>query len=244
MPYQISRNGQTYGPYTFEDLKRYVASGNVLPTDLAKSEEMAEWLPVSQILAGTEGLPAQPAAPFTPNAYSDVSTPVAPYAAAAPIANLAESPYPDAPNLHWGLVLLFTCLTCWFFMPIWNLVVNAWLKRVQPNATSLLYYAGAYGLLLVQIFSLHSVIHQMTPGVHAHTGSAVSNLLGVVVWVLRLVARYMERAFLEEHFNGPEPVGLRLDAVMTFFFGGIYFQYKLNEINAMKQAARFGTRAY
>jgi hypothetical protein len=27
--------------------------------------------------------------------------------------------------------------------------------------------------------------------------------------------------------------------VMTFFFGGIYFQYKLNEINQTKQALRY-----
>ena len=40
MPYQVSRNGQTYGPYTLEDLQRYVASGNILLTDLAKSEDM------------------------------------------------------------------------------------------------------------------------------------------------------------------------------------------------------------
>ena len=31
MQYHVSRNGQTYGPYTLEDLQRYVASGNVLP---------------------------------------------------------------------------------------------------------------------------------------------------------------------------------------------------------------------
>jgi len=28
-----------YGPYTLEDLQRYVASGNILPTDRAKRED-------------------------------------------------------------------------------------------------------------------------------------------------------------------------------------------------------------
>ena len=50
MPYQVSRNGQTYGPYTLEDLQRYVASGNIASTDLAKSEDMPDWIPVSQII--------------------------------------------------------------------------------------------------------------------------------------------------------------------------------------------------
>ena len=60
MPYQISRGGQMYGPYTLEDLQRYVASGNVLPTDMAKSEEMADWAPVSQILGGTAAAAVAP----------------------------------------------------------------------------------------------------------------------------------------------------------------------------------------
>jgi hypothetical protein len=42
MLYHVTRGGQTYGPYTLEDLKKYVASGNVLPTDLAKSDDMPD----------------------------------------------------------------------------------------------------------------------------------------------------------------------------------------------------------
>src|SRR6202011_1321458 len=56
MTYQVSRNGQLYGPYSLEDLQRYVATGNVLLTDLAKSDDMPIWLPLSQ----------GPAAPGTP----------------------------------------------------------------------------------------------------------------------------------------------------------------------------------
>ncbi len=69
MPYQVSRNGQMYGPYTLEDLQRYIASGHVLYTDMAKSEDMSEWLPVSQI-PGIQipGVPLAYAAP-APNAY-------------------------------------------------------------------------------------------------------------------------------------------------------------------------------
>jgi uncharacterized membrane protein YhaH (DUF805 family) len=70
MHYQISRNGQTYGPYTLEDLERYLATGNVLPSDLAKSEDMADWLPVSQILGGAAPA-AIPVAPvFSTPAFS------------------------------------------------------------------------------------------------------------------------------------------------------------------------------
>jgi len=218
MHYQVSRNGQTYGPYTLEDLQRYLASGNVLPTDFAKSEEMADWVTVSQLL-GTEAPP--PAAGFTAPPYSGGGYIEPAYnPAVANNAALAVSPYPDAPNLHWGLVLLLAILTCSLFMFVWNLVVAAWLRRVQPNATSLYYYLGAGVLFVLQLL--------------------FSGATGVATWVVRLIARYSQRASLEEHFNGPEPVGLRLNPVMTFFFGGLYFQYHLNRINALKQGSRYG----
>ena len=241
MHYQVSRNGQMYGPYTLEDLQRYVASGNILPTDLAKSEEMAEWVPVSAILSAQAAAPVSDAFGAAP-AWSDASQATYMPATNAPVGTLANSPYPDAPNLHWGLVLLFSLLTCSLFMWVWNLIVAAWLKRVQPNATSLLYYAGALILLVLQIlvgvpYGMHRA---MEPGLHTHYGNPVGSLIALCVWVVRLIARFSQRASLEEHFNAPEPVGLQLNPVLVFFFGGIYFQYKLNEINAMKQAARYG----
>ena len=244
MHYQVSRNGQTYGPYTLEDLQSYVASGNVLPTDLAKSEEMPDWIPVSQLL-GAQPAPATTPAFGTPG-YSNPDQPYTPMPSSA--AALAASPYPDAPNLHWGLVLLFAVLSCSLFMWVWNLIVAAWLKRVQPNATSLFYYLGAVVLTVVQFsVSIPATLHlgAMGPGIHHSSWSPVGSGIGLITWIVRLIARFMQRASLEEHFNGPEPVGLQLNPVMTFFFGGLYFQYHLNRINAIKQAARYGAgRAY
>jgi hypothetical protein len=246
MQYQISRNGQLYGPYTLEDLQRYIASGNVLLSDLAKSEDMADWVPVAQILAGATSSTPPPAAEVQsapvsqPYAGPDFGGSV--YNPQAQAANsLATSPYPDAPNLHWGLVLLFAFLTCTLFMYIWNLVVTGWLKRVQPNSTALFFYIGA--VVLIVIRSVVGLGHAVSYAVNDNmrmAGGATGIGLGLVIWIVRLIARYSEMAQLEEHFNTVEPVGLQLNGVMVFFFGGVYFQYKLNEINAMKQAARFG----
>ena len=48
--YRVSRNGQVYGPYTLEDVVRYVASGNIDPFDLVKSDNMTQWISVSQMV--------------------------------------------------------------------------------------------------------------------------------------------------------------------------------------------------
>src|ERR1700760_4902682 len=113
MTYQVSRNGQMYGPYTVEDLQRYVASGNVLLTDVAKSDTMPDWVPVAQIL-GSASVPAAPGH-AAPAAYSQ------------PV-----GVYPDPPNLNWVLELLLGFFTCGLFVVVWNLVIAAWANRVQP----------------------------------------------------------------------------------------------------------------
>ena len=66
MVYHVSRDGQNYGPYTLEDLQWYVASGNVLPTDLAKSDDMPDWVPVSQVLGMAPGAPGGYQPPLVP----------------------------------------------------------------------------------------------------------------------------------------------------------------------------------
>ena len=237
MLYHVTRNGQNYGPYTLEDLRRYAASGNVLPTDLAKSDEMAEWTPVAQILGMAAGGGGQqpPVAP----GYAAPGYAPAGYSAAG------MGAYPDAPNLSWGLVLLFAFFTCSLFMFVWNLVLASWMKRVQPNSTAIFYYAVATVLLFVQfIFTPHVQMHAAGEGYYgwawAYYGAhPLRNLIGIGVWIVRIIARFNMRASLEEHFNGPEPVGLSLSGVMTFFFGGLYFQYHLNRINELKRMARY-----
>lgn len=224
MQYQVSRNGQMYGPYTLEDLQRYVASGHILYTDLAKSDEMAEWLPVSQIL-GTVPLGA-------PSAYA------APTAYAQP----AAGAYPDAPNLNWALELLLGFLTCVLFVVVWNLVIASWAKRVQPASNALMYYIIATGLMVINFGGSYGNVIATIHHHHPHQ-SILGGLIGLVTWVVRLIARFTLRDTLEKHYNTAEPLGLRLSAVMTFFFGGIYFQYKLNRINEIKETLRYRNAA-
>ncbi|WP_348267975.1 DUF4339 domain-containing protein [Edaphobacter paludis] len=220
MQYQVSRNGQMYGPYTLEDLQRYVASGHILYTDLAKGEDMSEWLPVSQILGATS--------PGAAPAYA------APTAYAQPPA----SAYPDAPDLNWALELLLGFLTCALFVIAWNLVIASWAKRVQPTSKALTYYIIATVLIVLNFGGsyggvLAAMHHQ------PHHQSIFGGFIAIATWVIRLIARFTLRDTLEQHYNGPEPLGLRLSAVMTFFFGGIYFQYKLNRINEIKETLRY-----
>lgn len=105
MKYYIQRGPNEYGPYTLADLQRYVAQGNILLTDLARSEGMTEWVPVSQVI-GNIPVPAGQAyagtgAPGTGAVYG-----------ATPGYGVAGTAGPVPPDFHWALVLLIGIFTC------------------------------------------------------------------------------------------------------------------------------------
>ena len=98
-----------------------------------------------------------------------------------------------------------------------------------------MFYIIATVLVVMNVGGSYGVMIAITHHHGHYHRSLLGSLIGLASWVLRLIARFTLRDTLERHFNGPEPIGLRLNPVMTFFFGGIYFQYKLNEVNEMKR---------
>lgn len=226
MSYQVSRDGQLYGPYTLEDLQRYVASGNVLATDLAKSDDMPDWLPVSQLLgAAGAAIPVPPVPPV----------PTYPVPGAYPV---PAGLYPDPPNLNWALLLFIDIVTCGVFQVIWNIVLSAWAKRVEPGSKALAFYIVGTFLVFANFGSSFGNIFAAMHHEPLHK-NYLGSLLAIAAWVVRLIARFTMLGTLEQHYNGPEPLGLRLNPILTFFFGGIYFQYKLNQVNETKLALRY-----
>ena len=254
MAYQISRNGQTYGPYTLEDLERYVASGHVLLNDLCKSEEMAEWLPVSQVLHNAGRAPtAAPAtgasgsAVYPPQSYA--ATPgYAPQPGYAPAALL-----PPPPDLHWALVLLFDVLTCSLFQMVWNIILGAWFHRIVPTSKTLLLYIVSAVLLICQGVGGQALGIATGRGAASHGGDPYNfgyghhpgilagyGLIAILTWVVRLIARFNFRSELELHYNTVEPIGLQINPVLLFFFGGIYLQSVMNRINETRRILAYG----
>jgi hypothetical protein len=226
MLYHVKRNDQNYGPYTLEDLKAYVASKNVLLTDLAKSEDMTDWVPVSQVLGV-----AVPPAGLAPLATGDGSLQYPTTAVA----------YPDPPNLHWALVLLIGVFTCGLFSLVWIFVQAAWMRKVDPRSKALFYYIAGVVLYFV------GLVVQVSMSIAARNGTIDQGIISAfsIVWMLAycgiiIYANFNLRDSIEEHFNGPEPIGLSLSGVMTFFFNVFYFQYHFTRINELKRAARAG----
>ncbi len=60
MNLHVSRNGQTFGPYTIEQAKEFLDSGQLLPTDYALLEGSAEWKSLSEVLTGETNISNNP----------------------------------------------------------------------------------------------------------------------------------------------------------------------------------------
>jgi len=82
MKYFLQRDGRTYGPYSFDDLKRYQAENRIGPNDMVRREDSQNWEPWQQALNPPAAAPAAPA--FTPPAAPVFTPPAQPAPAPAP----------------------------------------------------------------------------------------------------------------------------------------------------------------
>jgi hypothetical protein len=217
MTYRIARNGQIYGPYSLIEVQRYLASGRILPTDLTQSDSMQEWLPIEQLF------------PTTPS-------PAVPHPGGLP------KLFPDPPNLPWVIALIIGIFTLGFFFQIWDIVESAWMRRVDRSSTALYLYLAEGIVYLIKLpLTFHTIAYNLGYGLPVEAGhSAILTLLGLILFLL---SRFVFRNELLRHFNGPEPIGLRLNWFLTLLFGGLYFQYHFNRINELKRTLRISVPA-
>jgi len=109
---------------------------------------------------------------------------------------------------------------------------------VQPLTKALQYFIGYVVLSFLNAGASMGMSAAIMAGRHAHR-PILSYLISIAAFVLVILYRFAMKNSLEQHYNGPEPISLRLGPIMTFFFGGLYFQYHFNRINEIKQAARY-----
>ncbi len=92
----------------------------------------------------------------------------------------------------------------------WPTYLCIWVRKIDPQSSSL-YWAIAS--LVIGVGFLFS-------------------------WLLWIVVIYELREEFLEHYNRREPINLRLNWFLTLLFSFVYFQFVLNRITRLKEAAR------
>lgn len=178
MKYFVKRGDEQFGPYTLEELKRYVAERRIAPDDLAQSEGMTDWAPVSEVVGNIE-VSAPGASRLTADSLSSGD---------------GSIEIPPAPKLHWAWVLVLSWTTCGLFAFVWCFVQAAWVKKFDPDSTPTV-------LLCVYIaVSLGSNIVIFTEN---ETLIALSGLMSIAGIVCYLVAYFKLKGSVEAYFNRP-----------------------------------------
>jgi hypothetical protein len=206
MTYRIARGPEVFGPYAAEEVYRLLATGNVVPTDLAQSEGSQEWRPVGELFP-------------------------------APLIG-ATLLFPDPPNLPWWVALLLGIVTGGVFFVIWDIVEAAWMRRVSERSVALGLYVVVAILYVLRLPEAWHIVDYNAFNGPLVMVTPLGQGLGLVGLALAIAARFVFRNELLRHFNGPEPLALRLNAFWTLSFGGLYFQFHFNRINEQKRILR------
>jgi uncharacterized protein DUF4339 len=217
MNYFVKRGEEQLGPYSLVDLQRNVQSGAIDMGDLARSEGMSDWAPVSQVLG-------------------NIPVPVTPYGAAVAPAMAPVQTVPLPPNLHWVFVLILNMMggvlaPLKFFNLIWALVLANWARKLDGNNNTLvlvaMYPAGFISAFVAVAVSTGSSNAEMY-GIF----SALMIIGGVIAYIIGI---FKIKHAMEEYYTTTENMGLRLNGAMTFFFSTIYLQYHVNQIAKWKK---------
>jgi hypothetical protein len=212
MEYFVQRGEQKFGPYSLAEMQEYAQAGRILPTDLAKSEGMTDWVSVSLILGN---IPAPVAVPVT---------------VAAPVDTV-----PLPPNLHWAILLVILiagqllALLSLLFNWVWVFILANWARRLSGNNKAMVLVAMYPAGFLAGILSFGFSAAQNSPG-----ASAIGGLLIFGGLIAYIVGIFKIREAMEEYYNTRENIALTLSGVMTFFFSIIYLQYHINRIHRWK----------
>jgi hypothetical protein len=237
MKYYIQRQLNEYGPYTLADLQRYVAQGSIQLADLTRSEGMTDWVPVSQVI-GNIPIPAPVQSGYPPGtpAY-DSGTVYAGggnvYGAQGAMPAVATGPVP--PDFHWALVFLISFF-CGFFQIVWLFIEAGFVKKLDREGKSLAFLIGGMVTSIVAFIVFFTGVSASVNRQEPPTSSLVAFLLIALAGaVLHLIGIFQMRSSIENYYNTIEPINLRLNGVMTFFFAVYYFQYHFTRIANWKR---------
>lgn len=213
MNYFVRRGAEQLGPFSLADLQQQVQVGKISPGDLAQSEGMQDWAPVSQVIG-------------------NIPVPATAYGAAAMPATEPVTTVDLPPNLHWSLVVLANIISQ--FIPFgvlfnigWTFLLANWARKLSGDNNV---------LILVAMYPAGVIAGIIAGTVNAGTGNAMGPLLILGGLIAYLIGIFRIKGAMVDYYNSTEKMNLSMSGVMTFFFSTVYLQYKVNEIAKWKKS--------
>jgi hypothetical protein len=239
MMYYVARDGQQYGPYSADTVRQYLAAGSLLASDMAREESGQSWLPLGQYFP-----PVAVVAPVAPQytsgpAYGGPAYGQAGHGAQGvqPLGAMVGQPIVP-PDLHWALVLLLSMTGVFTF--VWALIQASYARKIDPGSKATVYYVlwlvGSIVNFLLYVGLIVQIINNNgQPDDSSNALGAIIFLLGVGSAVFFVLGSFSISTSMQRYYNSREPIQLRLNGVMVFFFSILYLQYHMSRIAAWKK---------
>jgi small basic protein len=147
MKYVLVRSGNRYGPYSVEEVRQYLAAGNIAADDQLEPESGGTPVRAAELTAAPAGIPTaapSPSAGASPGGFAPAGPMPSPFAGPsaypAPVLHATIPPHiPPPPAMDWWLVLILSLVTCTLFGFIWTFFQARWVKKLDPSSRATLY---------------------------------------------------------------------------------------------------------
>jgi amino acid transporter len=116
------------------------------------------------------------------------------------------------PSTHWGVVLLLGVVTAGVSNVVWAILQAVFVKRIDSKNKAVLFY------VLSLVVGVAGFLFSLDP-----EAALVASALYLIAAILFQIGNFQIRGAFER-------VGMRLNVVLTFFLGMLYFQYHLRRI--------------
>lgn len=202
MMYYLTRGGTRYGPYSVEDVRRYLESGNISPSDRMEPEGGGAPLTAEQLVGppGTQPSPEMSIPPHTATPASDARPGMGNFQPAQPVGTPGYGPaypmqtmasamppgVPPPPGMDWWLLLILSVVTCSLFGYIWAIVQSRWVKKLDPGSRATLYLL--LPLLLIPIIFVIAIGISIVGEVNAGGKDVVAGVMMIPVILLSIGA--------------------------------------------------------
>jgi hypothetical protein len=137
---------------------------------------------------------------------------------------------PPPPQLKTSWVFLLCILTLGLFAPIWLFLQARWIRRVTGEGNA---RGWAFVYLVVFLFAYAWDITNLAASFAGHgQGAAESAANGGIIFSTNVIVIFTLRDELNKL-----PLRKPLGVVMTFFFGSVYFQHAIEQLDSVSSSA-------
>jgi len=146
------------------------------------------------------------------------------------------------PDLHWGAVLGLSIVTFGLFWMFWNYKVAKFVRKLDPESKAVKQALGIATVVVLQIGVgiILGVLSALGISDLADNVGPLDKVFESVVGLINIFMVIGMRKSILRHYNNAEPIGLKLNELMTIVFGTVYFQFHFSNIAAWKKSRSRG----